>query len=121
MPRKKKIDEFIAMLVVEDEEGWLLRQRFIATSEAGVQVETQFGLMGQPLALAALLIVAAHAICTTERVPAPLRSDLMMAAEQVKSLATVRRAAKNRRRHDPKDHGVSDDWPTVQDDSEIPF
>jgi len=121
MPRRKKIDHFVAQLTVQDEDGDLLRQRFTATSDSSVEVETQVGLMAQPLALAALLIIAAHAIATTEHVPEKLKGDLMMIAKQLESLAAVRAAAKNRRRHDPKDHGVSDDWPTDDHSDDLPF
>jgi len=119
--RKKKIDHFVAQLTVQDEEGDLLRQQFRATGDTSVEVETQIGLSGHTLALAALLVIGAHAICTTERVPEQLLSELMMAAKQLESLATVRRAAKNQRRHDRRDHGVSDDWPTDDHSDDLPF
>jgi len=119
--RKKKIDHFVAKLTVEDEEGDLLRQRYRAISDSSVEVETQVGLSGHPLALAALLVIGAHAIGEGEQVPPELLSDMMVVAKQFEALAAVRAAAKNRRRHDPKDHGVSDDWPTDDHSDDLPF
>jgi len=119
--RKTKVPQIVCKLIVVDEDGILVEQSFLLKTESDVQVETQLHLGAQPLALAGVAATGTHALLKTAEAPEELQEQVMQIMEQIHSLIHVREAAKNQRRRDQRDHGVSDNWPNGQDDSEIPF
>lgn len=104
-----------------DDAGTLVDQDFFDIGDAGVQVNTQIGLMADPLKAAGLLMVGTDALLETAKVPELLKEDFKLVMMQVKALMEVRRSEEDQRRQDRRDRGVSDDWPKGQSDSEAPF
>jgi len=119
--RRTKVPQLVCKLIVVDEEGILVEQSFLLATQSDVKVETQLHLGAQPLALAGVAATGTHALLKTAEAPQELQDQVMQIMEQVHSLINVRAAAKNQKRRDRRDQGVSDDWPKPQDDSEIPF
>jgi len=119
--RRTKVPQIVCKLIVVDEDGILVEQEFLLKTESDVQVETKLHLGAQPLALAGVAATGTHALLKTAEAPEELQEQVMQIMEQIHSLIHVREAAKNQRRRDQRDHGVSDNWPNGQDDSEIPF
>jgi len=119
--RRTKVPKLVCKLIVVDEEGILVETAFLQGSESDVQVETQLHLGAEPLALAGVAATATHSLLKTAEAPEELQETMMQVLAQVHSLINVRAAAKNQKRRDRRDQGVSDDWPKPQDDSEIPF
>lgn len=121
MPRRKKPPIHVAKIVIVDEEGMLVEQDFYMGNGPDVECQTQLHLGGQPIPLAGLLLAGAHSMLMVAEAPETLINDVIMCLQQIHSLTKVQRMAKQQKRHDRKDHGVLDDWPKDQSDSEIPF
>jgi hypothetical protein len=119
--RKIKKADPLCELLVFDAEGPMMNQEFLAVSEKDVEVRTHLGLGSEALTMANILLVGAHSLLTIAEVPENLSGDLMSIMQQVNSVGKVRSAAENQKRLDRRDRGVSDDWPTDQSDSEVPF
>jgi len=119
--RRTKVPQLVCKLIVVDEDGILVEQSFLLAGESDVEVETQLHLGAEPLALAGVAATATHALLKTSEAPEELHETMMQVMAQIHSLINVRAAAKNQKRRDRRDQGVSDDWPKPEDDSEIPF
>lgn len=123
MKKKAKQEnyEMVAQLIVNDNQGPLLEQIFNMTKKGDVQVVTNVGLGGNDLALALLVTTGAHALFEGAKVPEALTEQLMEVLQQAEALIKIRGEARQQKSRDPRGYGSLDDWPSHEDDSEIPF